>query len=361
VNLFEIEKIASQLLSPMALDYYRSGACDEITLKANQDAFRSICLLPRMLVDVSIREQSVRLFGHEISMPVIIAPTAFHRLAHPQGELASATAAARAGTIFTLSTLSNSSIEEVADAAQGPLWFQLYVYKDRELTRSLVQRAENSGYQAIVLTADAPKLGRREADIRGHFELPDHLKVANLTDAGLASVCSDGTNSGLAAYIASLFDCAVTWKDLEWLRSLTKLPVLVKGILRADDAKLALEHGASGIIVSNHGGRQLDTAPATIDVLTDVVDAIAGKLPVLLDGGVRRGTDVMKALCLGAKAVLIGRPVLWGLAVGGEEGVLGVLNMLRDELDLALALCGCPSVQQLNRDFILQQESRYSG
>lgn len=358
INLHELEKLASQCLSPMALDYYRSGACDEITLRENIKAFERISLLPRMLVDVTARKLNVDILGQSVSMPVLIAPTAFHRLAHPQGELATARAAKRAGTIFTLSTLSNSTIEEVAAASEGPLWFQLYVYKDRELTKSLVQRAKRSGYQAIVLTADAPKLGRRERDVRGMFELPDDLRVANLETSGLSMVRCDGSDSGLASYIASLFDSGVTWKDVEWLRSLTDLPILIKGILRPDDAKLAIEYGASGIVVSNHGGRQLDTVPATITVLPAIVDAVAGRVPVLLDGGVRRGTDVIKALSLGACAVLVGRPVLWGLALDAEEGVLSVLEMLRAELDLALALCGCAAADRLTRDFVLSNGSQ---
>jgi 4-hydroxymandelate oxidase len=352
VNLGELEALAKERLSPMAFDYFVSGACDEITLRDNMRAYDRIQLSPHMLVDVSKRNLSTELFGQKITMPVLVAPTAFHKLAHPEGELATARAAARAGTIYTLSTLATSSVEEVAATADGTMWFQLYVYKDRSVTQSLVERAEAAGAKAIVLTVDSPILGRRERDVRNRFHLPPQLSVANLICEGLQELPSEGGESGLATYIASLYDTAFTWRDVEWLCSLTKLPVLVKGILRADDAVKSLDYGARGVIVSNHGGRQLDTVPATITVLPKIVEAIDGRVDVLIDGGIRRGTDVIKALAYGAKAVLIGRPVLWGLAIDGEEGVHCVLEMLRAELDLAMALLGCPSVAELSPDFI---------
>lgn len=353
INLHEFEACAREVLPPMAYDYYSSGANDEITLKENCEAYRRLKLAPRMLVDVSTRHLQTKLFGEQISMPVLIAPTAMQRMAHPDGEVAMVKAAGQAGTIMVLSTLSTASIEEVTAAATGPVWFQLYVYKDREITASLVQRAEKAGCTAIVLTVDSPHLGRRERDVRNCFRLPEGLCLANLSTAGLSDFPKDaGGDSGLAAYIASLYDTALTWSDLKWLKSITKLPVLVKGILRADDARRAIKYGAEGIIVSNHGGRQLDTVPATIDVLPAIVNACRGRAEVLVDGGVRRGTDVLKALALGARAVLIGRPALWGLAVGGEDGVTSVLQLLRQELDLALMLSGCPDVNEIGRDII---------
>lgn len=352
VNLFELEKLAQQKLSQSAFDYYVSGANDEITLRDNHAAYERIRLAPRMLVDVSKRDLSVTVLGQKISMPILIAPTAFQRMAHPDGELATARAAGRAGTIMTLSTLANSSIEDVAAAASGPLWFQLYVYKDRKITASLVQRAEAAGFKAIVFTVDSPLLGRRERDVKNRFHLPSNLSVANLIAAGLYELPSDIPDSGLAAYIASLYDTALTWKDVDWLRGITKLPILLKGILRADDARLALEHGVAGIIVSNHGGRQLDTVPATIDALPAIMDAVQDKMPVLIDGGVRRGTDILKAIAFGARAVLLGRPILWGLTLDGEEGVGLVLELIRQELDLGMALAGCPTIGDISRDII---------
>lgn len=352
VNLHELEALAKQRLPQMAFDYYVSGACDEITLSENQRAYDRIFLSPRMLVDVSRRDLGTELFGQRVEMPILVAPTAFHRLAHPEGEKATARAAAKAGTIFTLSTLSTTSIEDVAATTDGAKWFQLYVYSDKGVTKSLVQRAEASGFKAIVLTVDSPMLGRRERDVRNGFHLPPDMCVANLMADGFEKLPLKERESGLAAYIATLYNTALTWKDVDWLCSQTKLPVLVKGILRPDDALKAIDHGAKGIVVSNHGGRQLDTVPATITVLPAIAEAVAGKVDVLVDGGIRRGTDVVKALALGAKAVLIGRPLLWGLSLNGEAGVISVLEMLRQELDLALVLCGCPSVKQVSDDLI---------
>jgi 4-hydroxymandelate oxidase len=251
-----------------------------------------------------------------------------------------------------MSTLSNSPLEEVARAATGPLWYQLYVFKDRAVTQALVRRAEESGFDAIAVTVDAPLLGRRERDAHNRFELPDGLALANLDTPEMRRLSSAPAESGLANYFAEMLDQSLTWADLEWLRTVTRLPVLVKGIVRGDDAKRAVEAGASGIIVSNHGGRQLDTSIASIDALPQVVEAVDGAVDVLMDGGVRRGTDVLKALALGAKAVCVGRPVLWGLAVDGEAGVRDVLRILIEEFDLAMALAGCASVEDITRDLI---------
>jgi 4-hydroxymandelate oxidase len=352
INLLELEQLAKQTLPQSAFDYYVSGANDEITLRENREAYNRIFLNPKMLVDVSQRKMETSVLGTTISMPIMVAPMAFQCMAHPEGELATARAAGLAGTVMTLSTLATSSIEEVTGVATGPVWFQLYVYKDRGITKSLVQRAEAAGCKAIVFTVDSPMLGRRERDVRNRFHLPSNLSLKNLMDVALAELPTDVADSGLAAYIASLYDTALTWKDVEWLRSITKLPILVKGIMRPDDALKAIDHGAAGIVVSNHGARQLDTVPATISVLPRIVDAVEGRVEIIVDGGIRRGTDVLKALAFGARAVFVGRPLIWGLALNGQDGVGTVLELLRNELDLAMALSGCPDVQQIPRDII---------
>ncbi len=355
VNVFDFETLARETLPRQAYDYYASGAQDEVTLRDNRAAYERLSLAYRVLVDVSRRDLATTVFGQPVSMPVLVAPTAFHRLATADGELATVRAAGAAGTVMILSTLSTTSIEEVVAAASGPVWFQLYVYKDRKATEGLVRRAEAAGCRALVLTVDAPLLGRRERDVRNRFRLPPGLAVVNLLPEGYGEMAPAPSDSGLAAYVASFLDPSLTWKDVAWLRSITDLPVVVKGIVRPDDALRAAEAGVAGIVVSNHGGRQLDTAPATLDVLPEVVDALAAHghtIEVLMDGGVRRGTDVVKALALGARAVLVGRPVLWGLAAGGEAGAATVLRLLRDELDLAMALAGAPTIADITRDLV---------
>jgi 4-hydroxymandelate oxidase len=319
-----------------------------------------------MLVDISKRHMSLSLAGQEIDMPIVIAPTAFQALAHSQGELATAAAAKKLNTIMTLSTLSNHDIEEVAKAGNH-LWYQLYVYKDRAITKDLVARAKANNYKALVVTVDSPVLGRRERDIRNQFTLPPGLRAANLEKFALGNINknkNDNQDSDLASYIASLYDTSLTWKDLEWIISLTKLPVLVKGVLRGDDAIKAVAAGAKGIIVSNHGGRQLDTTISTIEALPGIIAALEkgkssnshSEVEVLLDGGIRRGTDILKALAMGAKAVMIGRPVLWGLALSGQSGVEAVLNLLKSEFDLAMALSGCGNLTAITSDLISREK-----
>ncbi|MBV8969171.1 MAG: alpha-hydroxy-acid oxidizing protein [Verrucomicrobia bacterium] len=351
INLLELETKARELLPQATYDYYAGGANDEITLRENRAAYERIALLPRMLVDVSVRHMGTTALGEHVSMPILIAPTSFQGLAHPEGEVATVKAAGAAKTLMTLSTLSTFTIEEVMAVATGPVWFQLYVFKDRAISASLVERAEVAGCKAIVFTVDVPLLGRRERDVRNEFKLPD-LSVKNLLPAGLQEFPDGTAGSGLAPYIASLLDPTLIWKDIEWLVGITKLPVLVKGILRSDDALLAIKHGASGIIISNHGARQLDTTPATISVLPEIADAVGGKVEVYVDGGIRRGTDVLKAIACGARAVFIGRNVLWGLTSGAEAGVRHVLEMMRQEFDLAMALSGCPTLSSITRDLI---------
>ena len=352
INLCDLEERARAVLPQMSYDFYASGANDEITLRENRAAFERIKVLPRMLIDVSARDMSTTVLGEPVSMPILIAPMAVQCLGHPDGEIATTKAAGAAKTLTTLATLATTSIEEVMAIATGPVWFQLYVFRDRALTASLVQRAEAAGCKAVVLTVDVPVPGTRERDVRNRFTLPEHLFLKNLRPAGLEKLPKGVADSGMAAYAAANFDPALTWKDVEWLAQLTNLPILVKGILRADDALSAVNHGAAGIIVSNHGGRQLDTTPAAISVLPEIVDAVAGAVEVYVDGGIRRGTDVLKAIAYGARAVMIGRPILWGLAVGGEAGVKSVLEMLRAEFDLAMALSGCPSLAAITRDLV---------
>jgi 4-hydroxymandelate oxidase len=353
VNLFEYEALACARMEPKAWDYYQSGAEDEVTLRENRAAFERIKLRPRMLTGAGAPDTRMSLLGETLSLPVLVAPAAYQKLAHPEGEAAMARGAGAAGTIMALSTLSTMSLEEVAEAATGPLWFQLYVYKDRSITESLVRRAEAAGYKALVVTVDAPYLGRRERDIRNGFGLPPGLIVANFAGQALADQPGlEPGQSGLAVYFTNQLDPTLTWESVAWLRSITHLPVLVKGILTAEDAREALALDISGIIVSNHGGRQLDGAVAAIEALPEIAEAVAGRMPILVDGGIRRGTDVLKALALGADAALIGRPALWALAADGAAGVERALGLLRDELLLALALAGCKSVTDVSRALV---------
>jgi 4-hydroxymandelate oxidase len=352
ISLAEYEEIARGCLQKVAYDYFAGASWDGVTLKQNRDSYEQIAIRPRMLVDVTNRDKSLELFGCKLSAPIVIAPMAFQAMAHPDGEIVMAQAAKDAGTVMTTSTLSNYSIEQIAEGSGSELWFQLYVYKDRALTRSLVQRAEAAGCKALVVTVDSPLLGRRENDVRNRFQLPSNLRLGNLVGSSIDKLPAGFADSSLAAYIASLYDPALTWKDLAWFRALTDLPVLVKGILRADDARLAIEHGASGIVVSNHGGRQLDTAIATIRALPEIVEAVNGRCKILIDGGIRRGTDIFKALALGADAVMVGRPLMWGLSVSGRSGAAHVLEILSAELDLTMALSGCPTLDSITDDLV---------
>lgn len=347
INVEEYERDARERLPQTVYDYYAGGAWDEITLGWNERAYDRLRLHYRVLRDVSERDLSTTLLGREVAMPVVIAPTAFQGMAHKDAECATAAAAGAAGTVMIASTLSNRSIEEIVAATEGDVWFQLYVYRDREVSRTLVDRATAAGCKALVLTVDVPGLGRRERDVRNRFRLPEGLRMGNL-QAGMDGMPEEIDDSGLAAYVSCMFDPALTWDDLGWLRSSTDLPVLVKGVVHPEDARLAVEHGAAGVIVSNHGGRQLDTAPATLDVLPAIAAALDGQIELLVDGGVRRGTDIVKALALGARAVAVGRPALWGLAVDGQAGVADVLDILRSELDAAMAMCGVTRVDQID-------------
>lgn len=352
INLFEYEKLAKKHLSQTTLDYYSSGAWDEITLRDNRAAFERVKLRPRILVDVSDRNLSTSILGQPLQLPLLIAPMAFQCLAHPDGEIATALAAASAGVGMVLSTMATKSIEEVATAChQFPdslRWFQLYIHKDRGLTRALVEKAYKAGYKALCLTVDAPVLGQRERDRRNEFALPQDLHLANLASISGLDISHEKGESGLFTYFAQQLNPAVTWDDLEWLQSLSRLPLVIKGVLRPDDAVRAVEYGAKAIVVSNHGGRQLDGAIASLDALAEIVTAVDSKVEVVLDGGIRRGTDILKALALGAKAVLIGRPILWGLAVAGQIGVSHIISLLQDELNVGMALSGCAKIQDID-------------
>lgn len=354
VNLLELEALAREHLPQGAFDYIAGAADDEVSHRSNRIDFDHILLRPRYMVDVSNIDIATTVLGTPISLPVMFAPTAGHKLCCSDGEIATARAAHGAGTAMILSTLSTTPMEEVAAASDGPKWFQLYVYKDREITRQLVQRAESSGYKALCLTVDVPVIGNRERDLRNAFSLTDSFPLANFLGIELDKMPSGVVNesSGFGSYIASKWDPSLTWKDFDWFRSITRLPIVVKGILTAEDAKEAVEHGAEGIVVSNHGGRQLDGTLSGIAALPEVAEAVAGRCEILVDGGVRRGTDVLKALALGARAVLIGRPYMWGLTIAGETGARTVLEILRRELTSAMALTGRPTIASIDRTLV---------
>jgi len=353
-NLLELEDLARAKIPRATSDYIAGGAEDEVTLRRNREAFGRWALRPRVLTDVSKRDTKTVLLGERVSMPVCVAPTSFHALVHPEGEVATARGAAAAETILIASTISTKPLEEVAAAADAPQWFQLYVYRDRAVTEELVARAVKAGYKALCLTADTPVLGRRERDERNAFTLPLGFGIANLKGVGLDGMPEVEHGSAFAKYVTDLLDSSLTWDDVDWLKSISPLPLVIKGIMTAEDAVLAADHGAAGIVVSNHGGRQLDSTLGSLDALPDVVAAVRGRIEVYLDGGIRRGTDVLKALALGAKAVLVGRPILWGLALGGAEGVRAVLDQLHAELDTAMALAGRANVKDIDASLVVR-------
>ncbi|KAF1781435.1 Aldolase-type TIM barrel [Phytophthora cactorum] len=353
LNVIEYEEYAKEYLPKNAYDYYASGADDMVTLQENREAFKRLVLHPRVLRDVSNMDISTTLLGHRISSPVCVAPSAMHRMAHPDGEIASTSATAKADTCYILSTISTTSLEDVAKAnsqanPHALRWYQLYVFKDREITRGLVKRAENAGYKAIVLTVDTPMLGHREPDVRNRFSLPNHLTMANFAEVG-----GDHEHGlGPCALRQRTLRPHAQLEDVKWLKSITKLPVVVKGVLSPEDAKIAVDMGCEAILVSNHGARQLDGVAATIDALPAIVKAVDGRAEVYLDGGVRRGTDVFKALALGARAVFLGRPVLFGLAHSGEAGVSNVLRILNDELKHAMLFSGTAKLADIGPAYV---------
>ncbi|RKH11151.1 alpha-hydroxy-acid oxidizing protein [Corallococcus sp. CA047B] len=349
LSLDEYEQQAREKLPADVFDYVCGGSDDECSLRDSRRAFEAWWLRPNVLVDVSRCDTSVSLLGTTLAHPLGVAPMAYQCLAHPDGEEATARAAGALGGLMVVSTMASRSLEDVARAASGPLWFQVYCFRERAVTAALIRRAEAAGYRALVLTVDTPRLGRRMRDVRSGFGLPAHVRAANFdTDVSQALATRAPGESGIASHAARDFDASLTWESVAWVRSVSRLPVVLKGVLTAEDAERAVAAGVDGLIVSNHGGRQLDGALPPLEALPEVVAAVRGRCEVLVDGGIRRGTDVLKALALGAKAVLVGRPVYWGLAAGGEEGVGHLLSMLREELELALALSGRPTLASLD-------------
>lgn len=348
VNIFEYEPLAREKIEPSAWDYIVGGAEDEITLRENRAAFERTFLRPRYLVDVTQRDLSTTVLGTKIPFPLLLCPTGYQKLSHPEGECETARGASAVGIVMMLSTVATRTLEDVARVATCPLWFQLYMMDDEGVNEWLVRRAERNGYRALVFTVDAMLTGNRERDKR------NELSFAQLHVENLIARTDDAPEKIIKAthYNDLPWKENLTWRDVEWLRAKTKLPIVIKGLLVQEDARLALEHGASGIVVSNHGGRQLDGAPATLDALPEIADAVGDKLEIYLDGGVRRGADILKAVALGARAACIGRPYLWGLATDGARGVQRVIEILRDEFDLAMALTGKRSVAELDASAI---------
>jgi isopentenyl diphosphate isomerase/L-lactate dehydrogenase-like FMN-dependent dehydrogenase len=337
INVFDYEILAEERMNPIYWDYFAGGSDDEVTVRTNQSEFGRMRLRPRVLVDVSHCDTSTSVLGTPVGMPIMVAPSAFHTMAHPDGECATVAGAGAAGALMIAATDASCSLEEIARAASGPLWFQLYLYPTREIAGGLVQRAEAAGYRAIVLTVDMPTLGNRERDLRNHMTIPP----PPLVRANFVGIEAEGHAWR-----------NLSWDDVDWLHTVTSLPIVLKGVLAAEDALLALEHGVSAIIVSNHGGRQLDGCVTSLEVLPEIVEAVAGRCEIYVDGGIRRGTDVLKALALGARAVLVARPVLWGLAVDGSRGVQRVLEILHTELERAMILTGSPTLASVNRSLL---------
>lgn len=350
IDLGDLERRARESLDPAAYDYYAGGADDELTLGDNVAAWQRLRLRPHVLRDVADVVTETTLMGTPAESPILVAPTAYHRMAHDGGEAETARGAAAAGALMVASTLATVALEDVAAAApDSPRWFQLYVRTDRGWSAELISRAVDAGYRALVFTVDLPVVGHRPRDERNDFTLPEGMQMANIGDE-----VPSGGGSGLVAYAQQELDASLTFEDIGWIHEhAAGRPVLVKGILRADDAVRAVEAGADGVIVSNHGGRQLDTAIATAEALPEVVDAVGDRAEVYVDGGIRRGTDVVKALAIGARGVLVGRPILWGLATGGSDGVAGVLEHLNAQLERAMALCGAAELADLRRDLLV--------
>lgn len=329
-NLFDFEKMAEVKMTKMAYEYVAGGAADEITVLWNRQAFDAIKINPSVLNDVSKLDTTVTLFGQKLAYPILIAPTAYHKIIHPEGELATAKGAGKANAIYVVSSYTTTALEEIKNAASGSLWFQLYARDDKEYTKNLVQKAEALGCRALCITVDTPVDGARNRQEKANFELPDGINVHyRIGD-----------------------DLSLTWKEMEYIVSFSKIPVLLKGILNPNDAEKAIKIGASGIIVSNHGGRNLDTVPATIEVLPRIVERVNKRIPILLDGGIRRGTDVLKAIALGANAVLVGRPICYGLAAGGASGVAKTLDILKAEFEMAMALSGRATIASIDSSLI---------
>jgi isopentenyl diphosphate isomerase/L-lactate dehydrogenase-like FMN-dependent dehydrogenase len=350
VNAADFQALAREALPQATYEYITTGSTDEVTLRENVAAFQRLRLLPPLLHGVSAVDTSTTVLKQQLAMPILLAPVGGVSLFYPQGAVAAARAAATARTIIGVSSSAGNSVEEIAKANQGPKWFQLYVPQDRAVARRLVERAEKAGFNAIIVTPDLGE--RKDADLRNRFVLPRDMLLKHLRDIGF-DVADNMSHAELLAFNDRAWDLTLSWKFFDWLRSITKLPLIVKGVLRADDAKKAVSIGLDAIIVSNHGGRRLDGVPASIEQLTQVVKAVGDSAEVYLDSGVRRGTDVLKALALGARAVLIGRPYAWALAASGQDGVERVLELLRDELVSAMLACGCDTVSKIDRSLVV--------
>jgi 4-hydroxymandelate oxidase len=355
LNLFDYEAEARERMAPTAWEYVSGAAADEITLRWNREAFDRLALAPKVLVDVSKLDTRVTLLGHELPFPILLAPCGFQRLVHPEGEEGVARGAGAAGALLVMSSAATTAVEDIAKAASGPLWFQLYVQRDRGFTQELVARAVAAGAQALVLTVDTPVIGARNREARSGFSLPPGMELPNLKGSYGKDNTTPHRSLGDGIYSEAL-DPTLTWKDLDWLLKVAQAPVVLKGILAPGDGERAAGAGVAGIIVSNHGGRNLDTAAATLEVLPQVVKRVGEQLPVLVDGGIRRGTDVLKALALGARAVLIGRPYLYGLGVAGAEGVTRVVKLLRQEFEMAMALAGRTRLREIDRSALWKPE-----
>ena len=369
-NIEDLRRLAYKRLPRALFDYIDGGAQDEITLRANMQDFSRWNIVQHVLRDVTARDQSVTVLGQKYDLPLILSPTGMTGIFWPNGALEAAQAASDAGAGFCLSSMSTSTVEDIRKVAKQPTWFQLYVMRDRGMSRELIERAKAAGCSALVLTVDLAMQGQRDRDVHNGLTVPPTLRLSNLLDFAMrpgwvwryltgpkvvpASLVKPGQSTLLtiASYVNSQFDQSVTWKDIEWAKSIWGGPVALKGILDPNDAKAAVDHGADALIVSNHGGRQLDGVRSAISALPGVVDAVAGRAEVLLDGGVRRCTDVFKAIALGAKACMIGRPYMYGLASKGRAGVDQALSLLRNEIDLALALSGNTSLSELDRSSI---------
>ncbi len=347
VSVSDFQAAAVAKMPEMAREYLQSGAADEITLHRSRIIYDSLLLKPRVLRDVSSLDTSLTLFGEKLSHPLLLAPTAYQRLYHKDGEIASAAGAAQTGTIYTPSSFSTFTIEKITSSTKHSVWFQLYTPPDRAISEDLIKRAEDAGCKAIVLTVDTPVLGTRNREMRVGFHLPKGIVRENLRKYGTGLTrTAHYSPTGIAQ---TALDASLTWDYIDWVRSRTKLPLLLKGILASEDARLAVEHRADGIIVSNHGARNLDTVVSTIEALPEIVQAVSGKVPVLVDGGIRRGTDIFKALALGATATLVGRPYVYGLTVDGAAGVAKVISILLQELRAAMALCGRPTLASIDK------------
>ncbi|MBS0184835.1 MAG: alpha-hydroxy-acid oxidizing protein [Proteobacteria bacterium] len=353
ISISDIQEQAKLILDPSIYTYFSGGSDDEITLSENAESYNKVLLKPRVLRDVRNITTRTTVLGQSISLPVLIAPMAFHKLAHQEGEIATVKAASDFGTIMIVSSLATASLEEIRKNSLIDPWLQVYMYKDRHITKNLLQYAHECGFKGLVLTVDTPLYGKRKRELINPFSFQEDIIPLNLVKAGLN--LQEIPVVHRARYLSQLLDSSLTWEDIEWIRSITPLPIILKGILTEEDVSIAIEHKISGIIISNHGGRQLDTVPTPLEVLPKIAQIADGKIDILIDGGIRDGKSIFKAIALGAKAVLIGRPILWGLSVGGEHGVLKVLDIFSSELNLTMALCGCTSLEMISEEYLYKR------